>query len=411
MTAGASIAKRQSDVRGHNLALVLHQVHLRGEISRAALTELTGLNRSTIGTLVGDLRDLGLVLDSRPTGGTKVGRPSHLVTARADGPFTIAVAIDVGRVVVALVGLGGAIRGRTEVGLGSDIRPDRAVEVIDALASRLERGLPRGARPLGVGVSLPGTVQSSDGLVGSAPNFGWVDVPMAEMLADRMTRRHPGLGVRVGNDADLGARAEHLRGAGRQVDDLVYLCGTVGVGAGIIVGGVPLPTARGHGGELGHMVVQLDGPRCRCGGRGCFEALVGGEALCALAGSAYRDGVDPAARVLTDARAGQPDALGAVRVVAERIGTGLATIVRILDPRMIVVGGRPGQIYQLCRDDAERAMSRHLIAADSQVSIASPGLGGDSSLFGAAELAFDALVDRTLQAGWLGSGSGSGSGR
>lgn len=403
MSAAPGVAKRQSDVRGHNLALVLQQVHLRGKISRATLTELTGLNRSTIGTLVGDLKDLGLVLDSRPIGGTKVGRPSHVVTAREDGPFTIAVQLDVGRVVVALVGLGGAIRGRTHVDLPADVDAERAVQITDDAACRLERGLRAGARPLGVGVSVPGTVRSADGLVGSAPNLGWVDVPMAELLTRRVARRHPGLGVRVGNDGDLGARAEHLRGAGQQVDDLVYLCGTVGVGGGIIVGGVPLPTARGHGGELGHMVIQLDGPPCRCRGTGCFEALVGGDALCALAGAGYSHGVDPAARVLADARLGRLQALRAVRVVAERIGVGLATIVRLLDPRMIVVGGRPGEVFQLCRAEAQAAMSRHLVAADSDVVLSLPGLGFDSSLIGAAELAFDELVDRTLRTSWLGS--------
>lgn len=395
-------AKRQSDVRGHNLALVLREVHLRGRVTRAELTDSSGLNRSTIAGLVTDLQEMGLVVDRRPGGGTKAGRPSHLVTARDDGPYTIAVDLDVDRVVVALVGVGGAVLGRAEAELPCGVEPAGAVRIVDRTLKRLQRGAPRGSNPSGVGVSVPGTIRREDGVVHVAPNLGWSGVPLAALLAERLGRRHPGLGVRVGNDADLGARAEHVRGVARGVDDVVYLSGQVGVGGGIIAGGAALPGARGFGGEIGHMVVQLDGPRCRCGGSGCLEAMVGSAALCALAGPAYGDGHDGAARVVVGARAGDAVAVRAVQEVADRLGTGLASIANLLDPRMIVVGGTLEDVLDLGGPTVDRAMCRHLTPAGRRaVRVCPPGLGHDSSLVGAAELGFDELLDDALGPRWL----------
>lgn len=395
-------AKRQSDVRGHNLALVLREVHLRGRVTRAELTDSSGLNRSTIAGLVTDLQEMGLVVDRRPGGGTKAGRPSHLVTARDDGPYTIAVDLDVDRVVVALVGVGGAVLGRAQAELPCGVEPRAAVTIVDRTLERLQTGAPRGSSPSGVGVSVPGTIRREDGVVHAAPNLGWSEVPLAALLAERLGRRHPGLGVRVGNDADLGARAEHERGVARGVDDVVYLSGNVGVGGGIIAGGAALPGARGFGGEIGHMVVQLDGPRCRCGGSGCFEALAGSAALCSLAGPGYGEGHGGAARVVVRARAGEAAAVHAVQEVADRLGTGLASIANLFDPRMIVVGGVLEDVLDLGGPTVDRAMCRQLTAADRDaVQVCPPGLGRDSSLVGAAELGFDEMLDDALGPRWF----------
>jgi len=393
----ASPSRRLTDVRGHNLALLLREVHLRGEVTRAELTELSGLNRSTILQLVADLQDMGLVVDHPPNGGMKPGRPSHLVTARPDGPFTIAVDLDVDRVVVATVGLGGRVLARSTVQLPTAVDAAAAVDIIDRALEQLETDTAAGHPPCGVGVSIPGTVRGVDGLVRSAPNLGWVDVPLADLLGGRLRRRHPDLPVRVANDADLGARAEHLRGAARDVDDVVYLSGHVGVGGGIITGGLPLSGARGFAGELGHMVLDVDGPRCRCGGRGCLEALVGATALCTLAGPKYRRGTNGPARVFTDAATGHHPAEEAVRAVAARLGTGLANIVTIFDPDMIIVGGLLEQVLDHCRTEVDIAMRRQLTtAARTAVTVRTPGLGADSSLLGAAELGFDELFNTTL---------------
>ncbi len=396
-------ARRQADVREHNLALVLAEVHSRGRVSRAELTELTGLNRSTVGALVSDLQDLGLVGQHRPGNGPRsAGRPSHQVVAREDGPYSIAVQLDVDRLVVAVVGLGGTVLGRAARHLSPGASPAVVLDRARDALCRLERALPAGARACGVGVSVPGTVRRRDGVLRSAPNLGWREVPLASLVATRMIPHHPELVVRVGNDADLGVRAERLRGAARGVDDVVYLLGNTGIGGGIVCGGVPVTGARGYGGEIGHMVIALDGPACSCGGRGCLETLVGSNELCRLAGPAYLTGRDATARVIADAHAGVAVAAQAVRVVGARLGVGLAAIANMLDPEVIIVGGLLRDVRALAGTEVDCAMSAQL-ATDGcdRASLAEPDLGRDSSLLGAAELGFDQLLDWAQGSGWL----------
>ena len=394
--AGGAAARRQSDVRDHNLALVLELVHRHGAVSRADLTRTSGLNRSTIAGLVGELSARGLLEQAPAAGAGGPGRPSHVVRPRPDGPWAVAVEVDVGRLVVARVGLGGAVLSRSESELAPSADPAPAVRAV----AREVRGLAGRSRcpgPAGVGVSVPGTVRRSDGLVRSAPNLGWVDVDVPGLLARALRATLPGVPVRVGNDADLGARAEHLRGAGRGVADLVYLLGNVGIGAGIVAGGRLLPGATGLTGELGHTVLQLDGPSCRCGGTGCFETLVGTAALAAAAGDP--DPGDPAAadRVLAAARAGRPGAVAAVRLVARRLGAGLATVTHLLDPQVVVLAGLLEQLWRLAPEDVCGGLARQLGPARTErADIRLPELGADGVLLGAAELAFDELFSSSV---------------
>lgn len=410
-------ARRQSDVRDHNLALVLEHVHVLGSISRADLTRVCGLNRSTIAGLVATLVGDGLVVDGPPGGTAGAGRPSHVVTARQDGPFAIAVELDIGRLVVALVGIGGRVLDRRTATPPPGVGPTEVVaavcRAVRSLVGRIAgQRTPDDAVPAGLGVSVPGTVRLFDGVVSSAPNLAWSDVPLAGLLARALGPAHPGLEVTVGNDADLAVRAEHLRGIARGIDDVVFLVGNVGVGAGIIVGGRPLPGARGFSGELGHMVLELDGARCSCGGRGCFETLVGSAALCAAAGVGGPAGADGAPspvgadgppspadtrRVLAEARAGVPAARAAVDLVAHRLGIGLASIVNLLDPTMVVVGGHLEEVLAIAPERVRSALAGQLTdGRAAAVAVRAPALGRDASLLGAAELGFDTLFCRTV---------------
>ena len=140
---------------------------------------------------------------------------------------------------------------------------------------------------VGVGVGVRGVVRHSDGLVRFAPNLGWVDVPLGELRRRRCCRATcPSWSA---NDADLGARAEHIRGAARGARSVVYLSGEVGVGGGILLEGGPLTGAGGYAGEVGHMVVNPRGRACRCGSTGCWETEIGEEALLIASGLAESD--------------------------------------------------------------------------------------------------------------------------
>ena len=158
-----------------------------------------------------------------------------------------------------------------------------------------------------------------------------------------------------------------------------------------------LPGATGLTGELGHTVLQLDGPSCRCGGTGCFETLVGTAALAAAAGDP--DPGDPAAadRVLAAARADRPGAVAAVRLVARRLGAGLATVTHLLDPQVVVLAGLLEQLWRLARADVCAGLARQLGPARTELAdIRLPELGADGVLLGAAELPFDELFSSAV---------------
>jgi predicted NBD/HSP70 family sugar kinase len=387
---------RPDDIRRHNLTLVLREVHRDGPLSRAELTHRLSLSRSTIGTLVTDLCELGLVQESVPVGGERAGRPSHVVAPRPDGPYALAVDVEVDRLSIAAVTVGGGVRWRSVRMLDGDGRSiDAVTRTIADVVRQATAALPAPCWPVGLGVSVPGTVRTATGLVEDAPNLDWHNEPLGPMLHDLL----PGLPVALGNDADMGALAEHLRGAARGATDVIYLTGKVGVGAGILVHGLPLRGAGGLAGEIGHTVIDQDGPPCHCGGRGCVEGLIGEEALLRLSGRSGPPDTDAVAAVFSDARAGDARARAGVAQVARGLGQVLANLVNLLNPQVVVLGGMLSGVFGCARAEVLCELDAQAMpAARAMVDVRASALGADSSLLGAAELTFQGLLADPLAA-------------
>jgi predicted NBD/HSP70 family sugar kinase len=384
-------AVRPEEIRRHNLGSLLEQVHRDGELTRAELTQRLGLNRSTIGALVAELTEIGLIDERVPTRSERAGRPSHVVAPRADGPFAIAVEVDVDSVVTAAVSLGGDVLARYDHSLpASGNTPYDVAGRIAADVEALFASLPLGARSVGIGVSTPGTVTPTGGRVEHAPNLEWRDEPFGAILTERLPS---GIAVAFGNDANLGALAEHLRGAARGFHDAVYLTGKIGVGGGLIVDGKLLSGAGGFAGEVGHMLLDPSGPPCHCGSRGCVETYVGEAALLRLAGRTVPPSRESVAEVVRAARAGEPDALRGMRAVAVALGRTIANLVNLLNPQAVITGGSLATVLELCRAEVERELDvRAMSEARRGVQLRTAGLGDDSSLIGGAELAFGPLL-------------------
>jgi len=395
------LAVRPEEIRRHNLSLLLRHIHQHGELTRAELTAATGLNRSTIGALVSDLVGLGLVSEYVPSGRDRAGRPSHVVAPRPDGPYVLAVDVAVERIVTATVGLGGVVHERRLVAIdGAARRPEAVAAQIADDAEWLARRRPGSGGLVGVGVSIPGTVRQRDGYVEHAPNLNWRAVPFASVLAEALLAGTPGGGVggavsvQIGNDADLGAIAEHQRGAAVGYDHLLYLNGSVGVGGGIISDGVQLHGTGGYAGEIGHMTINPDGPPCHCGSTGCIETYIGEHALLRAAGVTGSHGPRAVEQVFIEAGAGAPAAVGAVHTVALWLGRSLANLVNCFNPQAIVVGGSLAEVVRLERCTVETELDRRaMAAARAGVKLLLPGLGQESALIGASELAFQELLD------------------
>lgn len=377
----------QDELRRANVSALLSWVHAHGPTSRAVLTTELGLNRSTIGDLTSQLEAMGLVSEETPGAAGRSGRPSLVVTACPE-VSVVAIALDVDRITVALVGLGGVELGRrTRVHQRGEHDVMHVVETVRQLVGEVMAHT-EGARCFGVGVSVPGAVRLSDGLVRFAPNLGWTNEPFTDLLSTAL-----GMPVVAGNDADLGVLAEHLRGAAVGVNDVGYVTGSVGIGGGFLVGGVPLRGSQGYAGEVGHLLVDSAGPECRCGARGCWETKVGENHLLTGAGRLPGGGPTAVAEVIDAANAGDQRAATSLDEVARWTGVGLRAVVNVFNPEMIVLGGVLARAWRARTDLVDDALSRGgLVSRLDHVRLRAAALGDDSPLLGAAELAFGPLL-------------------
>jgi len=381
----------QEAVRRHNLATLLGHLHRYGPTSQARLTKLLGLNRATIGALVDELVARGLLAEApEPERGSR-GRPSKVVAVRTDTIAVLAVEIGVAAIRLALVSLGGMVidSAQAEMLTDSDRELAQVVAVVARLAgSLMERSL--GDRiPVGMGVAVPGAVSPGGSMVSFAPNLGWRYAPLGERLQAALGGQ---MVVRVGNDANLGAMAEHARGVASGVNDLAYLHAEVGVGGGIITAGQMLEGSRGYGGEVGHMQVNPYGVACHCGSRGCWETEAGEGALVRRAGLPA-GGPGAVEVVLQRAREGDPTCVTAVETTARWISAGLVNLVNSLNPEMLILGGMFEDILGLAEATLVEQLRLGVYdSAQLPVAVVRPKFGRESVLMGAAELALQVIL-------------------
>jgi predicted NBD/HSP70 family sugar kinase len=390
-------------IRRDNLSAVLREVHLAGPRSRSEIVALTGLNRSTVAGIVAELSELGLVHEEPGDRQGMPGRPSPWIHATPDGAVVLAIGITVHALAVAVVGLGGHVHELERVRM-AHARPslEEDLEAMRDIGRRLLDRTGLRDRLVGVGVAAVGAVRSEDGFVHFAPNLGWSTVPLARLVGERL-----GLGVPVvvRNEADLGARAEHLRGAGVGFDDLLYLSCDVGVGGGVITGGWPLTGASGYGGEVGHFPVNPQGSLCGCGSRGCWESEVGQRALLRRAGRDPDAGPEEVAGLLREAERGDADALAALADVGRWLGLGLAGLVNVFDPQIVVLGGLFAEVAPFTLPVArEQLEDRKLAITREPVELVISQLGADAPVLGAAERAFEPLLADPAQLASLRTG-------
>src|SRR6187200_831780 len=261
-----------SGLRASNRERILALLRARGPMSQADLARASGLSPATISGIARDLREAGWL---EPDSGDGPARGRALALSRSAG---VAVGIDFGHshVRVAVADLAHTVLAEAEDPLDVDHEADEGVALAGRLVRRLldEVGV-AADRVTGVGMGLPGPLRRDSGEVGdSAILPGWIGArPEALMEAEL------GLPVRVENDANLGALAEIVWGAGRDCTDLVYVKVATGVGAGLVLNGRLYHGAGGTAGEIGHVTIDDGGPVCRCGNRGCLEAFAGAEAV------------------------------------------------------------------------------------------------------------------------------------
>jgi predicted NBD/HSP70 family sugar kinase len=380
------------ELRRHNLATLLERLHLLGPTSRSELTSTTGLNRSTVADLISELAGLGLVVEGPAQASSGPGRPSPVVRTRPEGATVLAVEFSVDSVAVATVGLGGHVFDQVrEPRPRARVTAAETVDEVARIAKPLIDELPEPATLIGVGAGVAGVTRRSDGFVHLAPNLGWRNVPVGEMLASELGLDQP---VLVANEADLGALAEYRRGIGAGIPHLIYLSGEAGIGAGIIHDGKPMLGAAGYAGEAGHTLVNPGGHQCRCGAIGCWETEAGEEALARHAGiPATVAGVGVLDTVLSRAEAGDESTLTAISEVGRWLGVGIGNLINVFNPQLVVLGGLYHPLFPFLEKAVQEGARLAALDAPGDVAeIAASGLGPDAPLMGAAELALSGVI-------------------
>jgi predicted NBD/HSP70 family sugar kinase len=238
-------------------------------------------------------------------------------------------------------------------------------------------------------VAVPGLVETGQGLLHVAPKLEWVDVPVAQVLKDRLAPRDPP--VIVDNEANLAALGELWYGGHERLADFVHISGEIGVGGGIVVGGELFRGASGFAGEVGHVTVQPDGPRCRCGARGCLEQVAGQEALLRAAGLTGAAGTSigqprgSVAELVARAQAGDPGTLEAIESAGRALGIGVAATVNVVDPSAVVLGGLYASLEPWLRKPLQAELRERVISQSwAPVRVLASSLGPDAAVRGAA---------------------------
>ncbi|MEU8884157.1 ROK family transcriptional regulator [Streptomyces hydrogenans] len=382
----------KSGVRRHNLSLVLRTVHDAGETTRAAVAARVGLTRPAVSSLVEQLLELGFLVESGKTFSGQAGRPGTVLKPAGTGPAALGVEINVAYVSVCLVDLTGTDRIRRTVRLDNRAAaPDVLARAAAVAAEALAEAEALGLSPSGAALALPGLV--SDGTVRQAPNLGWHDTPAERLFGDALAALRPAarrLAVASDNEANMAALAELRFGTPGTPRTFLHLTGETGVGGAVVVHGELLRGAHGFAGEIGHLVVDAEGPRCRCGSRGCLEQYAGQAALLRAADAADVD--DLAAR----AGRGEPRALAALAEAGRMLGRALSGAVNLLDPEAVVLGGiyprlMPWLAPAVTGELAERVVSGLWPADAGRLRAASPAT--DAARGAAALVLHDILAD------------------
>jgi predicted NBD/HSP70 family sugar kinase len=402
----ASGAVRQGTLRELNLAVVLGRIATAPRPpSRADVAAATGLTRATVSAVVDDLIAGRLVAESEPAPRTGAGRPARGLVLADTGPAGLGLEVNVDYLAACVVDLAGQLRHHTV--RRADLRP---VSPADALARLAELAAAaradaqrQGLTLAGAALAVPGLVDAA-GLVRLAPNLGWRDVAVGDLLAAHPPLADPVPGVPplvVDNEANLAALGElHADPAGPA--SFLHISGEVGIGAGIVLDGALFRGVRGWSGEIGHLPVEPEGRPCRCGGRGCLEQYAGQEAVLAAAGLARAElpADTAAARLAALAAAGHPTALAALAEAGRALGVAVAGVVNLLDLDTVVLGGGYALLTPWLRPPVLAEVSRRVLTAGwSPVTVRPSALGPEAAVVGAAGSVVRRIV--AAPAGWL----------
>ncbi len=376
-----------TSMRAVNRATLIAAVRRTTGLTRAALSEATGLSKGAVSSLVAELLKSGVLYEGGKDGSRN--RALHLNNA-----LGVALGIEVGRSecrgIVTDIGI-------TPLGHTLQQVSSTSVESYIGLICTMARDLLAAEqRPcLGLTVAVPGPTDPAGQVVVFSESLGWSDVPLARRLSAEL-----GFPVSIANRPRAGAMGEHWYGAGLGVDDMVYVSVSDGIAAGVFIGGRLFLGATGYGGEFGHTTVLVDGPECVCGNRGCLETVASLPAIREAIRGRLRRGEDARLcepityqAIIAAARDGDALVLEEIRKASDFVGIGVANLINLFNPSMVIIGGYLAEAGEVVLNAIRKTAQRRAFPLSyGDVQIQRNALSLDSACVGACALVVNEYV-------------------
>lgn len=366
-------------IREWNEGLVLDLIRRQGPIPRNEIAERTGLGRSTVTVIAARLLRQGLILEGGSVASGDLGRRPVLLSLQSRSRSVIGLKLGPRSITAAALDLHAEIV-TTEHEAISD--PENPEQVLQGLADSARRVLRRAGAdlgpPIGVGVVMPGVIDARSGRSINPYYTSWAEMEFRHRLEELLE-----MPVLADNDANAMALAESRYGTGGRVGTLLCLTVGVGIGAGLILDGRVHRGHRSGAGEIGHTVVAPDGPLCRCGRRGCLEAVASDGAIEAAAGLSREE-------VVRRAQRGDQQAMRVLTAAGQTIGVAVSNVVNMVGPERVIIGGEAVlQAGELLLGPIRETVRQNAFPVLSTVDIVAASLGSDGWVRGAAALVLE----------------------
>ncbi|WP_344752640.1 ROK family transcriptional regulator [Leifsonella bigeumensis] len=375
----------QTSLREANRARIVDAIKKHGGLTQVELAGVTGLSPATVSNIVKELSASG-VLHTSPT--TQSGRRAqHVTLAHALG-LVVGVHFSTRHMRIALADVAHTVVAEHHLPLAKDHRADNELDRTTLLiADMLETLKASMSEVLAVGIALPAPLDRNTGTTARSGILrGWDGIPVAELLERRLGRP-----VFLDNAANLGALAELRIGAARGKSDAIYIDIGDGIGSGLIINGQVFRGHNGSAGEFGHTTIVENGPLCRCGNRGCLEAIAGGYAI--LDGLKPTHGNLKLNDIVTKAMGGDAGATRALAEAGRHIGVAAANLSNLIDPERLVVGGELSRAGEILLGPIRHALERSVIVDEAAMPDVVQGqLGARASTLGAVAHAIDQVA-------------------
>ncbi len=380
----------QQVVKANNKQYILQMIKAQAPISRAEIAKQLGLTKGTVSSLVSELLDANLCYESGP-GESSGGRRPVMLLFNGEAGFSIGINIGVNYILGILTNLNGEIIAEQKKTINKRTYEDVMKIVSQIIDSLLDSKPASRYGVIGIGVGVPGIVNKGEE-VQMAPNLGWKNINVKSDLEMKYN-----LPVIIENEANAGAYGEKVFGAGRETDNLIYLSASIGIGVGFIFNNQIYRGAEGFSGEMGHMIIEVNGKDCTCGSQGCWEQYASEQSLLKSASSLLKTKGEITLEYLIEEAKTSQEIRALFTEIGYYLGIGINNISNTFNPEKIIIGNRLAMAKHLLMDSiTDFVKSNTLKHSRSSLEIQFSDLSIYSSALGVSAQTIEAFLANTL---------------